>query len=272
LMLKANYITETLAGEFYENHHEQLDALETSIIKTIVANHERRKTNFLSLEQAQSLFDDKCEHLMAQLFRHGGGGGGEGKGDLFKVAGTKTNGNHEEPSTGKKRSAAVYEGGHDEVSLGSEKADAADNHESTNPDWNDPDWDEIKEFHPAAAANIDAFLEKRAKMRMIDDQFYQAVQDMNQKVSALVKEFKVNTRNAIKAIDQPLDEMQKDIQEIVMMNVERREQYEQLIEQRAKAAESLFSRLMSRTAGGIRRGFMKGLGLQKGDKQQKHMK
>ncbi|GKY96292.1 hypothetical protein MPSEU_000588900 [Mayamaea pseudoterrestris] len=260
MMDKIKYFTETLAGESFRHYSHQIGVLDSDVCKLVTENHGRRKIILGTLEQAKSAFDAKCENLMSRV---------------LKVDSTMTTTVYDVPHdddalqqdgldkgkadgvtmSGKKRSADG-----EELPGASGGKDGADDEE-----LKDPDWDEIVELYPPSMPVIQAFLDGRTKVSVAEEEFERAMQKSCTEFTMTIAKMKEFAMDALKDIDDPLNTMQFDIQNVMMSNVKRRERYEQLIQQRAEAAKSLFSRLMSRTAGGVRRVMT----FNKSDKKQK---
>ena len=249
------HVADTMTADFYHQHRQAVAELEADILKTMVSNHARRQNIVMSLETAKRVVDATTDSLMAQVLN-------------IPV----------EPTTHASdylTKDASKDDGSDNNLSGKKRAAMEDAHGLLQDDGNgdmepaDLDWDAIGELYELAIPNIQAFLDTRAKMQDAEAKFGQAVTELGQTFQDLLGKLEGVVQDAYVTINQQLDHTQSDIQECMMSNTERRERYEELIHERAKAAESLFSRLMTRTLGGVGRNVMKGFGFNKKDKQHK---
>lgn len=217
-----------VAGDVYSKCNEQLAAKEEVILKLFQSNHERRQALVDKLHKVQR----NCELYKAQVLQQQH----DDNGDV--LAGTDShNANNNTSSTPSKDTS---------------NDDTSPPPDDTTEGPPEPNWVEIANSYEPSRRNIEAFLQGRAKMQQADLVLTNTMQELEQALKDALERFQMVSSKAYNDITDPLVLQQTDIQQYFASNVERRERYEAVIEQRAQMAQNVFARLLSRALGPMR--------------------
>ena len=116
----------------------------------------------------------------------------------------------------------------------------------------DPNWDEMAQFHPPMEASIRSFLETRERLQAADQAFKNALDEIHAGLKNDVEKYLSMSESFIKEREQSLSNLEEEIQFNIISNHKRGCEYEDRVQATQNEMHSFLSNLMAKIGRGRR--------------------
>ena len=227
-----------VTAPIYQAQRDRMDALEADIIQSMKQNHNRRTMLVQALENHNQKWQSSYSKLMGKILQVPVEQEAATQGEL------ESNGQDNKDPSDK---------------------DPADSNDKESEDL-DPDWEELAQYEPTQE-NIRRFLEERERFRAADEHFRATLDDIYANLKMTFEKMVNVSAEVHESVAETMDEKQVDIQQHMVSNLQRRQDLQKALEEKAKQAQGIFASLMARVTTSFSRSKKGTLG--KGDKKRK---